>query len=115
MLPRRQIGEVRLPAVRGLLELLVRGEVRALVRRLAQRGERDPAVERAEALLAHDRVHGVARVAVAGRLERVRERVLLGLEPDLDDFHGRDDEDCFGYACAQAGCGGSVCWDMRGV
>ncbi len=77
VLVRRQLGRVGLQPLRELLELLVRGEVRALVRRLPQRGERDAAVERGGALLAHDCVHGVSCVAVARRLERVRERVAV--------------------------------------
>ena len=64
-----------------------RETVRTLVRRLPQCGERHAPVQRAEAFLADDGVHGVRGVAVPRRLQRVRERVHLRLQADLDDLH----------------------------
>lgn len=75
-----------------------------MIGRLPERGQGDAAVERPRALFADDFVDGVARVAVLRRLERVRERVLLRLQPDLDDFHGRHDEHGFRRPRAQSGC-----------
>lgn len=55
-----------LSGLRALFELLVCGEVRALVRRLSEGGEGYPAVERGNTLLAHDGVHRVCGVTVRG-------------------------------------------------
>ena len=44
-------------------------------------------------------------VAVLGHVERVRHRVDLGLQPNLDDLHRAHDEDGFCYTCSETGCG----------
>ena len=80
-----------LHALSQRLELLVCREVGRLIRCLTQRRERHTAVKRAEALLTHNRVQSVGGVLVARLLQRVRERVLLGLQTDFDHFHGVHD------------------------
>lgn len=87
-----------LPADQRLLEVRVGGEVDGLVAALAQGGEGDAAVEGADALLLDHGVGGVRRVAVLGDVERVRHAVVLGLQPDLDHLHGRDDRDGLRHA-----------------
>ena len=103
LIPRQvRLALVRLQPGAGLR---VRGEVDGLVAALAQCGQRDAAVQRADALLLHNRVQRVRRVAVLGDVERVRHRVVLSLQPDLDDFHWRHDGDSFGYAGRETGWG----------
>lgn len=91
-LVRRQLIDL-LQALRKRLQLLVRREVGRLVGGLARGREGHTTVERAKALLANDGVESVTGVAVARDLVGVRERVLLRLQPDLDDLHGVHDED----------------------
>ena len=45
-------------------------------------------------------------VTVFGDVERVAEGVVLSLEADFDDFHGRYDSYGFGYAGSETG------WEM---
>lgn len=85
-----------LEALSKVTELLVGGEVGGLVGGLAGGSEGNTAVEGREALLADDRVERVSSVVVAGLLEGVSQRVLLGLQTDLDDLHGVHNSDGLG-------------------
>lgn len=91
------VGEFRLGALQGSLELGVCGEVGGLVGSLAQGCEGDTAVQDAEAFFADDGEESVRGAAVLGGIEGVGQTVVLGLETDLDDFHGVDDGDIFGH------------------
>lgn len=86
-----------------LLEVRIRREVHGLVTSLPQRGETHTPVKRAEPFLLHHGVQRVCRVAVLGHVERVGEGVVLGLQPDLDHLHGRDDRDGLGHARGEPG------------
>lgn len=113
-LPRRDL----LVLVRGLeileplLQLGVSGEIDRLVRALAERRERHPAVQRPNAFFLEDGIGGVRRVAVFGDVERVGHAVVLGLQADLDDFHRGDDADGFGDAGGEAGEKGALAGDL---
>jgi hypothetical protein len=76
-----------------------------LVGALPQGGKRDAAVERAGAFFPDDSVQAVRRVAVLGHVERVGHGVVLCLQADLDDLHGRHDSDGLGDAGREAGWG----------
>ena len=120
-----QLLQLRLFRERELLELLVCCEIRAcaetrsvstitfvsgkragraLVRRLPQRGQRDSAVECAEALFSDDLVDRMPCVPVHWLLKRVRERMVLRLQPDLHHLHWCHDEDRFCGACTKSSC-----------
>lgn len=92
-----------LEVLQPLLEFGVGGEIDGLVGALAEGGQGDAAVEGADAFFVQDGEEAVHCVAVFGDVERVRERVVLGLEPDFDHFHRRHDGDGFGDAGAEAG------------
>lgn len=72
-------------------------------RTLPQRGERDSAVQGPEAFFLDHGVEGVRGVPVLGNVERVRHAVVLGLQADLDHFHGRDDGHGFCDSCRETG------------
>lgn len=93
--------EVGLVGHEGLLEVGVGGEVDGLVGALAQGSETNTAVQRADALLLDDRIQRVRGVAVLGDVERVRQAVVLRLQPDLDDLHGRHHRHGLGHARRQ--------------
>jgi hypothetical protein len=92
-----RVGEFRLSALQSSLELGVCGEVGGLVGSLAQGCEGDTAVQDAETFFADDGEESVRGAAVLGGIEGVGQTVVLGLETDLDDFHGVNDGDGFGH------------------
>jgi hypothetical protein len=75
-----------------------------LVGALPQRGQGDAAVQRAGALFPDDGVEAVRGVAVLGDVERVGHGVVLCLQADLDDLHGRHDGDGLGDAGRETSC-----------
>lgn len=115
-LPARQgrIGILRLPLLEPLLEVGVGGKVDGLVRALAEGREGDAAVEGAEALLLDDGVEGVRGVSVLGNIHGVRHGVVLGLEADLDDLHGRDDGNGLGHTGGETGNEDALAGDVAG-
>lgn len=94
-LPAGQVGALvlGLEVLEPLLEVGVGSEVDGLVGTLAESSETDTAVEGAEAFLLDDGVESVSSVAVLGDVHWVGHGVVLGLQTDLDDFHGSDDGD----------------------
>lgn len=87
----RGVCVLGLPLLEPLLEVGVGGKVDGLVRALAESSEGDAAVEGAKALLLDDGVESVGGVSVLGNVHWVGHGVVLGLQTDLDDFHGGDD------------------------
>ena len=92
-----------LEVLQPLLEFGVGGEVDGLVCALTEGGEGHAAVQGADTFFAEDGEEAVHGVAVFGDVERIGEGVVLRLQADFDDLHGRDDGDSFGDACAEAG------------
>jgi hypothetical protein len=79
-----------------------RCKVDTLVGRLPQSRQADSPVERREPFLLDDPVHRMSGIAVLWHFERIRERVQLGLEPDLDHLHRGHDEDGFSRSRQQS-------------
>ena len=101
----REFGGVvgGLQVLKQLFEFGVGAEVHGLVCSLAEGGEGDAAVYGADAFFFQDGEHGVGGVAVFGYVEGVGHGMVLGLEPDFDDFHGSDDGDGFGHTGCESG------------
>ena len=60
---------------------------------LSESSQGDTTVESSETLFSNDGIDGVSSVSVSWCLQWISERVLLCLQPNLHDFHGRYDSD----------------------
>lgn len=80
-----------LHALQERLEFRVGREVGGLVGSLSEGGQGDTAVEDAEAFFLDDGEERVWGAAVLRSVEGIGKTVVLGLQTDLDHFHGVDD------------------------
>ena len=75
-----------------------------LVGSLSQCSQADTAVQSFRSFFPQDDKQGVSGVAVLWHVERVRHRVHLSLQPDLDDLHRSDDEHGFSNTSSETSC-----------
>lgn len=104
-----------LPDLQPLLEVAVGGEVDGLVRTLSERSQRDTTVQSAETFLLDDGVESVGGVAVLGDVEGIGHGVVLGLETNLDNFHGGNDGDGFSHTGSETSDEDGLAGDNAGL
>lgn len=95
--------ELGLHLVKSGLELGVDGEVDSLVGSLSGSSEDHTSVESRGTLLSNNSVETVSGVSVLGDIKGISHGVVLGLESDLDDFSGVDNEDGLGGTGSNTG------------
>lgn len=105
---------LRLVVLEPVLKVRVRREVDSLVRSLSQSRQTDTAIQRTDALLLDDSVQRMRRVSVLWNIQRVGHGVVLRLQPDLDDLHGRHNGHGLGHARRQARHEGAPAGDGAG-
>jgi hypothetical protein len=95
--------ELGLHLVKSGLELRVDSEVNTLVGGLSGGSENHTSVQSRGTLLSNNGVETVSSVSVLGDIEGISHGVVLGLESDLDDLSGVDDQNSFGGSGTNTG------------
>lgn len=106
---------LRLPDLQPLLEVRIRREVHSLVGALSQRREGHATVQRTESLLPDNRIQSMCRVSVLRHIQRISHRVMLRLQPNLNNLHRRHNRHRLSHTSRQASHEGSAARDDASV